>query len=88
MCDRSLIVRICIIITIITLSMMRKTELNTLNYRFIVEPRALRDVSKAEVDLNTALYGWDRRQYLNYRGVHYLERPAILVTKSDTLWKL
>ena len=61
--------------------MMRKTELNTLNYRLIVEPRVLRDDPKAEVDLNTALYGWDRRQCLNYRGVHYLECPSIIVVE-------
>ena len=88
MCNRSLIVRICIIIIIITLSLMRKTELNTLNHRLIVEPRALRGVPKAEVDLTQLYNGWDRRQCLKYRGVHYLECPAILVTKSDTLWKL
>ena len=74
MCDRSLIVRICIIITIITLSMMRKTELSTFTYRLTVEPLCgellsvptvcpvLRGVLKAEVDLNTVLYGWDCRQ--------------------------
>ena len=68
--------------------MMRKTELNTLNYRLIVEAHVLRGVPKAEVVLNIALYGWDCRQCLNYRGVHYLECPSIIVTKSDTLWKL
>ena len=71
MCDRSLIVRICIIIIIITLSMMRKTELNTLNYRLIVGPCVLRGVPKAEVDLNTALYAWDRRQCLNLQCLPY-----------------
>ena len=48
----------------------------------------LRGVPNPEVDLNTALCGSDCRQCLNYRGVHYSECLSIIVTKSDTLWKL